>query len=68
MADIINLRTMRKRKKREDRDKVAENNRVLHGRPKSERDMAKNRASLESRKLDGHRLRSGFNEDEEADK
>lgn len=60
-AEIINLRMARKQKKRQDKDKAADDNRRKYGRSKAERDAArKRRKDLESH-VDGHRL----NEDAE---
>lgn len=55
-AEIINLRMARKQKQRQDKDKVAEDNRRKYGRSKAEREAArKRREDLESH-VDGHRL------------
>ncbi|MHA7777492.1 DUF4169 family protein [Roseibium sp. M-1] len=55
-AEIINLRIARKDKKRQDKDKAAEDNRRKYGRTKAERDAArKRRESLEAH-VDGHLL------------
>ncbi len=50
MADIVNLRQVRKAKVRVDREKEAEANRRLHGMTKAERD----KAADERRRLDQH--------------
>jgi len=55
-AEIINLRMARKDRKRQDKDKAAEDNRRKYGRSKAERDAArKRRESLETH-VDGHLL------------
>ena len=58
MAEIVNLREMRKRKRREDKEKQADANRRLHGTPKHLRDTEEKRRGRESANLDGHRLES----------
>lgn len=55
MGEIVNLRTVRKRKARDEREKVAERNRTIHGRSKAERDISKAEAASAERRLDGHR-------------
>ena len=54
MADIINLRTVRKRKAREDKAETAAQNRVAFGRTKAERDRTDAEKLLAKQKLDGH--------------
>ncbi|MCD1643256.1 DUF4169 family protein [Aurantimonas coralicida] len=53
MADIVNLRTARKRKARADDARVADDNRVRHGTPKAVRQAAEAERSDAARKLDG---------------
>lgn len=58
MAEIINLRQARKAKARAEKDKTAAANRVVHGTPKTLRNLTKAKAekelsALESKKLDG---------------
>ncbi len=55
MAEIVNLRRVRKAKARDEKGKVAEANRVLHGTPKQLRDLAKARAAKAARELDAHK-------------
>lgn len=50
MADIINLRAVRKRQAREEDARLAEQNRALHGRTKAE----KHRDRAEAKRLRGH--------------
>jgi ribosomal protein S2 len=59
MAELINLRTVRKRAKREADAKRAEQNRLARGRPKAERQLEEARAEKLSRDLDGHRIEPG---------
>jgi hypothetical protein len=54
-ADIVNLRLARKRKKRSDQEAAAEQNRVSHGRTKSERSLTDALNRLEDRRLDQKR-------------
>ncbi len=56
MADIVNLRLVRKRKARADREATAEANRILFGRTGAERAHARSEAENAARHLDGHRL------------
>lgn len=56
MGDIVNLRTARKRKAREQDAKVAEQNRILHGRSRAQK-LAESIASERAvAQLEGHRL------------
>lgn len=56
MNDIVNLRQFRKQKTRESREKQAEQNRILHGRTKVEKDFARQEAKKAERFLDNNRL------------
>lgn len=64
MAEIVNLRQARKHKARNEKERIAAENRAIHGRSKAERE----RESLVDRKaatfLDAHRRSRG---DEPAD-
>lgn len=55
VGEIVNLRTVRKRKARDDRTKRADQNRAIHGRSKTERLMAEAEARQADHRLDGHR-------------
>jgi hypothetical protein len=55
-AEIINLRMVRKQKKREDKDRTAEDNRRKYGRSKAERDAARQRRETLESHVDGHLL------------
>lgn len=55
MADIINLKTIRKRKARAEREMTAEANRLKFGRTKHERVLREAEQSLEARRLDEHK-------------
>jgi hypothetical protein len=56
MAEIVNLRTARKRKARDEEAAKAEQNRVLFGRTKAEKNKSKAEAELAARRLEGHKL------------
>jgi Domain of unknown function (DUF4169) len=55
MAEIVNLRRARKAKARDEKEKTAHANRVLHGTPKDMRDLAKARSEKTTRDLDAHK-------------
>ena len=59
MADVINLRTARKRVHRRQAEKDAEKNRLAHGLPKSIRKLVEARRVKARRDLDLHRTRTG---------
>ncbi|GBQ84437.1 hypothetical protein AA13595_1408 [Gluconacetobacter johannae DSM 13595] len=56
MAEIVNLRQVRKRKARAEQAQVAAENRVLHGRTRTERDRQSQEAGRATRTLDGARV------------
>jgi|EndMetStandDraft_7_1072992.scaffolds.fasta_scaffold1876659_1 hypothetical protein len=53
-AEIVNLKSIRKRKARAEREAVADANRLKHGRSKHERERQKAQRSLDERRLDAH--------------
>lgn len=55
MAEIVNLRMARKRKARDEKERLAEQNRLLHGRSKAERLRSDSEAERSSVFLEGHR-------------
>ncbi|WDR03278.1 DUF4169 family protein [Devosia algicola] len=55
MAEIINLRTARKRKAKAEKSDQAAQNRQKFGRTKAEKSLAKSESDLASKKLDGHK-------------
>lgn len=57
MAEIVNLRLVRKARTRAERQAEAERNRLLHGRPKAERRLSASEREAAERRLDGHRRR-----------
>ena len=63
MADLINLRKYRKRKAREDRENLANQNRISFGRSRRERNLEKARSELDSRRLEGKK-RQGVRHDQ----
>ena len=56
MAEIINLKRARKARAKADKEKTAESNRVLHGTPKTVRNLAEARKNKANEALSGHRL------------
>jgi hypothetical protein len=56
MAEVINLRTARKQAERARARRVAEQNRLAHGRTKAERDLHEAQAERSDRRLDAHLL------------
>ena len=59
MADLINLRTVRKQAKRKQDEARANANRLAHGQPKTVRKLAAAQEAKASRDLDGHRIDKG---------
>jgi hypothetical protein len=55
MGEIVNLRRVRKAKTRDEKEKAADANRVLHGTPKQLRDLAKAKSAKAARNLDAHK-------------
>ena len=55
MAEVVNLRSFRKRKAREDKETVAQVNRAAFGRTKSEKELSKAKLALERKTLDKHK-------------
>jgi len=59
MAEVINLRTVRKRDKRQRHDRSAHANRLAFGQPKQLRKIEAARQAKAGRDLDGHRVEIG---------
>jgi GAF domain-containing protein len=59
VGEIINLRMVRKRQKREDNEVRADENRRRYGRTGSEKELEKREADAHRAHLDAHRLDSG---------
>jgi len=55
MAEIVNLRQMRKRKARAEKEAKAAENRIAFGRTKEERRVTEAERQLSERRLDGHK-------------
>ncbi len=55
MADIINLRTVRKQKARADKAVAAEQNRRLHGRTKADKQLDAAEKARAERQIEGHK-------------
>jgi hypothetical protein len=55
MAEIVNLRRARKRKRRDDKERVAGENRRSHGRGAVEKTATRLAKSLDDKRLDAHR-------------
>ena len=55
MAEIVNLRQVRKTKARDEKAKAADANRSVHGTPKHLRKLAKARSEKAARDLDAHK-------------
>ncbi|MDE2134361.1 MAG: DUF4169 family protein [Alphaproteobacteria bacterium] len=56
MAEIVNLRRVRKAKARHAKAVVAQANRAEHGVSKSAHELAKKRAEIEARDVEGRKL------------
>ncbi len=56
MAEIVNLRHIRKQKARAEAGKLAEQNRISFGLGKAERSLAEARRRKDERHVEGHRL------------
>lgn len=59
MAEIVNLRTVRKRAARDKAESLAAEKRVAHGTSKSQRAKAKAERDKADQTLDRHRLETG---------
>ena len=59
MAEIVNLRRVRKAKERSGKEAEAERNRAAFGRTKAERSLATAEKDLTQRRLDAHRRDDG---------
>jgi hypothetical protein len=59
MAEIVNLRTARKRANRQRSEKQAAEARVSHGMSKADRALARSNQAKVRRELDEHRIETG---------
>jgi hypothetical protein len=55
MAQVVNLRSIRKRKERAEKETAAQVNRAAFGRTKSEKQLSKASLELEKKALDKHK-------------
>ena len=55
MAEVVNIRSFRKRKEREEKETMAQVNRAAFGRTKSEKQLSKAKRALEKKQLDKHK-------------
>ncbi|WP_375450935.1 DUF4169 family protein [uncultured Devosia sp.] len=55
MAEIVNLRTARKRKAKAEQSAQADRNRIAFGRTKAERNLTKARSEQVDKRLDDHK-------------
>jgi len=55
MAEIVNLRTVRKRRERVRKERLADENRALHGQAANEKAGRKAEADRQLRLIEGHR-------------
>ena len=55
MAEIVNLRQARKRKKRGDKERDADENRRAHGRSAAEKTKARLMREIDEKRLEAHR-------------
>jgi hypothetical protein len=62
-GEIINLKRARKAKTRSAKEAEADANRVRFGRTKAERQLTSTKGDLAARRLDGHRLTKGDEDD-----
>ncbi|WP_448207349.1 DUF4169 family protein [Azospirillum sp. sgz302134] len=56
MGDVVNLNRFRKMRDREEREKVAEENRVRFGRTKAEKQRDRQEAERKTRDLEGKKV------------
>lgn len=56
MAEIVNLRQVRKQKARAEAEKTAAQNRIAFGRTKAERKLTEAERDKAARHVDGHKL------------
>lgn len=66
MGEIVNLRLRRKAKARAEKERIAEENRVRFGWPKSEKERERRLSDLEQKRLEAHRLSRDEEDGQEA--
>lgn len=64
MAEIVNLKRVRKHKARGEKDKRAEANRARHGTLRALRDLKKAQDEKSARDIEGHKLTEEQNDQE----
>ncbi|RWH03862.1 DUF4169 family protein, partial [Mesorhizobium sp.] len=55
MGEVVNLRQARKQKARIEKERLARENRALHGRSKAERERDRLTSDMREKFMDGHR-------------
>ena len=55
MAEIVNLRQIRKRKQRSEKERATDENRRMHGRSAAEKTKTRLLLDIEERRLEAHR-------------
>ncbi len=66
MSDIVNLRQFKKQKARQSKEQQAEQNRILHGRTKAEKEFAREETRKSEKFLTLNRLESSKKPDDGA--
>jgi hypothetical protein len=56
MAEIVNLKRVKKARARAEKEAQADANRIKHGTPKALRDLARARDEKAAREIDAHKL------------
>jgi len=59
LAELVNLRAVRKRTKRAADERQADANRLAHGQPARVRKLEAKKQAMADRALDGHRIDTG---------
>lgn len=59
MTEIVNLNRIRKQAKRNQQQALAQQNRLIHGRTKAEKELARTQTAAARRHLDNHRIETG---------
>ncbi|MBN8919931.1 MAG: DUF4169 family protein [Rhizobiales bacterium] len=59
MNEIVNLKRFRKKVEREENERIAQQNRLLHGRTKAEKALSKAQSDAARRHIEAHRMNSG---------
>ena len=65
MADIVNLRQVRKAKARAEKERIAAENRAAFGRPKAGRELERLGSERTKRFIDGHRREAAAEPDDD---